>query len=216
MKIYRVFALFLFISTSAFAAESAYIDDHAKFLSEEDRHTYTAIAEELKSKTGFSLYLHTSNSEDEYPEATAKLICDSLDGNLRALIYIDLNGAHRAVAKSASAEDLLSKPLVERLAQKSLLPQFRKDAHAKGILLFEAELAKSVARSKDVRLNVRMPKADDNEMPTTAWVLIAIVFGSLIAAFVYFSKQNSKAKRRQKIRDFGGFPHQKFDSGFGN
>lgn len=219
MKIKLFILLSLAFSGLLFALNPEnFIDDRGKFLSESERNAYSAIALELYQKTGFALYLYTA--EGEVPDATA--LADSLCANetgkdsLRALILIDGNAKGRAFRTTVPASRWISSAAAERLAQKFLLPEFRREAFGHGILVFEAEVAKNVARLNDVRLQSPMPRPTKDGIPAMAWFLIVVVLASVIIAYAYFVRQGAEAKKRGRIREFGGFPHQGFNSGFGD
>ncbi len=218
MTVKRFLSLFLFLAVSLFAAPKNFIDDFGKFLSENERNSYLAIAEELHEKTGFSLYLYTASGEVRNAAAFADSLCrEYAEGDsLRAVIFLDGSAHNRAFKMSPEAAKWISSDAAERLAQKYLLPEFRQENYGHGILVFGAEISKNVARLKDVRLQSPMPRPTNNGIPAMAWFLIFIVLASVIIAYAYFVRQSSQAKRRGKIRDFGGFPHQKFNSGFGD
>lgn len=218
MTVKRFLPLFLFLAVSLFAAPKNFIDDFGKFLSENERNSYLAIAEELHEKTGFSLYLYTASGEVRDAAAFADSLCrEYAEGDsLRAVIFLDGSAHNRAFKMSPEAAKWISSDAAERLAQKYLLPEFRQENYGHGILVFGAEISKNVARLKDVRLQSPMPRPTNNGIPAMAWFLIFIVLASVIIAYAYFVRQSSQAKRRGKIRDFGGFPHQKFNSGFGD
>lgn len=213
-----IFCLFLFAtSLFAFSPEKSFIEDRAKFLSEDERKTYTAIATELHDRIGFSLYLYTAESEVRDP----KRFTDSLQNaasetdSLSAFFFVDGTARFRAFSCAPATQKFISADAAESIAQKVLLPEFRKGNPGLGILLFEAEVAKNVARMNDIRLKTPLPRPTKEGIPTVAWVLIFAVIAVVIVAYAYFAKQASEAKRREKIREFGGFPHQTFDSGFG-
>lgn len=218
MNVKRFLPLFLFLAVSLFAAPKNFIEDFGKFLSENERNSYLAIAEELHEKTGFSLYLYTASGEVREAAAFADSLCrEYAEGDsLRAVIFLDGSAHNRAFKMSPEAAKWISSDAAERLAQKYLLPEFRQENYGHGILVFGAEISKNVARLKDVRLQSPMPRPTNNGIPAMAWFLIFIVLASVIIAYAYFVRQSSQAKRRGKIRDFGGFPHQKFNSGFGD
>lgn len=218
MTVKRFLPLFLFLAVSLFAAPKNFIDDFGKFLSENERNSYLAIAEELHEKTGFSLYLYTASGEVRDAAAFADSLCrEYAEGDsLCAVIFLDGSAHNRAFKMSPEAAKWISSDAAERLAQKYLLPEFRQENYGHGILVFGAEISKNVARLKDVRLQSPMPRPTNNGIPAMAWFLIFIVLASVIIAYAYFVRQSSQAKRRGKIRDFGGFPHQKFNSGFGD
>lgn len=218
MNVKRFLPLFLFLAVSLFAAPKNFIEDFGKFLSENERNSYLAIAEELHEKTGFSLYLYTASGEVREAAAFADSLCrEYAEGDsLRAVIFLDGSVHNRAFKMSPEAAKWISSDAAERLAQKYLLPEFRQENYGHGILVFGAEISKNVARLKDVRLQSPMPRPTNNGIPAMAWFLIFIVLASVIIAYAYFVRQSSQAKRRGKIRDFGGFPHQKFNSGFGD
>lgn len=218
MTVKRFLPLFLFLAVSLFAAPKNFIDDFGKFLSENERNSYLAIAEELHEKTGFSLYLYTASGEVRDAAAFADSLCrEYAEGDsLRAVIFLDGSAHNRAFKMSPEAAKWISSDAAERLAQKYLLPEFRQENYGHGILVFGAEISKNVARLKDVRLQSPMPRPTNNGIPAMAWFLIFIVIASVVIAYAYFVRQSSQAKRRGKIRDFGGFPHQKFNSGFGD
>lgn len=218
MTVKRFLSLFLFLAVSLFAAPKNFIDDFGKFLSENERNSYLAIAEELHEKIGFSLYLYTASGEVRNAAAFADSLCrEYAEGDsLRAVIFLDGSAHNRAFKMSPEAAKWISSDAAERLAQKYLLPEFRQENYGHGILVFGAEISKNVARLKDVRLQSPMPRPTNNGIPAMAWFLIFIVLASVIIAYAYFVRQSSQAKRRGKIRDFGGFPHQKFNSGFGD
>ncbi|MBP5246859.1 MAG: TPM domain-containing protein [Fibrobacter sp.] len=201
----------------AFSPEESPIDDRAKFLTEEERATFETYASELFEKTHFSLYLYTASSEVRNPKPLADSLCQSgmENDSLRAVIFIDGSSHFRYLAASPAAQKFISDEKAERLAQKFLLPEFRKDRYGQGIIVFGAELAKTVARWNDVRLQSRLPRPSKDGLPGIAWFLMIAVLAAVLIAFAYFARQNLRAKRRSKIREFGGFPHQKLDSGFG-
>ncbi len=219
MKVKRFLSLLFVFTISLFAGEPRnFIEDFGKFLSENERNSYLAIAEELHEKTGFSLYLYTASGEIRDAAAFADSLCrEYAEGDsLRAVIFLDGSAHNRAFKMSPEAAKWISSDAAERLAQKYLLPEFRQENYGHGILVFGAEISKNVARLKDVRLQSPMPRPTNNGIPAMAWFLIFIVLASVIVAYAYFVRQSSQAKRRGKIRDFGGFPHQKFNSGFGD
>lgn len=218
MTVKRFLPLFLFLAVSLFAAPKNFIDDFGKFLSENERNSYLAIAEELHEKTGFSLYLYTASGEVRDAAAFADSLCrEYAEGDsLRAVIFLDGSAHNRAFKMSPEAAKWISSDAAERLAQKYLLPEFRQENYGYGILVFGAEISKNVARLKDVRLQSPMPRPTNNGIPAMAWFLIFIVLASVVIAYAYFVRQSSQAKRRGKVRNFGGFPHQKFNSGFGD
>ncbi|MCR5027737.1 MAG: TPM domain-containing protein [Fibrobacter sp.] len=210
---FLAFALPLF----AFSQAESPIDDRAKFLSEKERSSFTAYVDELYDKTHFSLYLYTASSEvrDPKPMADSLLNAGLEHDSLRAVIFVDGSSHYRYLSISPAAQKFISNATAERLAQKYLLPEFRKDRYGQGIIVFGAELAKNVARLNDVRLQSRLPRPTKDGLPGIAWFLILAVVATVIIAFAYFVRQSHRAARREQIRKFGGFPHQKFDSGFG-
>lgn len=210
---FLAFALPLF----AFSQAESPIDDRAKFLSEKERSSFTAYVDELYDKTHFSLYLYTASSEvrDPKPMADSLLNAGLENDSLRAVIFVDGSSHYRYLSISPAAQKFISNATAERLAQKYLLPEFRKDRYGQGIIVFGAELAKNVARLNDVRLQSRLPRPTKDGLPGIAWFLILAVVATVIIAFAYFVRQSHRAARREQIRKFGGFPHQKFDSGFG-
>lgn len=215
----RLLALFLVLTVSLLADEQKnFIEDFGKFLSENERNSYLAIVEELHAKTGFSLYLYTASGEVRDAAAFADSLCreKTKENSLLAVIFFDGSAHHRAFKMSPEAVKWISPDAAERLAQKYLLPEFRKENYGHGILVFGAELSKNVARLNDVRLLSPMPRPTEDGIPTMAWILIFIVLAAVVIAYAYFVRQSSQAERRGKIRDFGGFPHQKFNSGFGD
>lgn len=210
---FLAFALPLF----AFSQAESSIDDRAKFLSEQERSSFTAYVDELYEKTHFSLYLYTASSEvrDPKPLADSLLNAGLENDSLRAVIFVDGTSHYRYLSISPAAQKFISNAVAERLAQKYLLPEFRKDRYGQGIIVFGAELAKNVARLHDVRLQSRLPRPTKDGLPGIAWFLILAVVVTVIIAFTYFARQSRRAARREQIREFGGFPHPKFDSGFG-
>lgn len=218
MNVKRFLPLFFVFVIPLFAREPGnFIEDFGKFLSENERSTYLTIAEELHAKTGFSLYLYTASGEVRDASAFADSLCrDNLEkDSLRAVIFLDGSARNRTFKASPLASKWISPDVAERLAQKYLLPEFRRENYGHGILMFGAEISKNVARLNDIRLQSSMPRPTDNGIPTAAWFLIFIVLASVVVAYAYFVRQSSKARKREKAREFGGFPHQKFDSGFG-
>ena len=201
----------------AFSQEESPIDDRAKFLSEEERASFEAYADELYEKTHFSLYLYTADSKISDPKPIADSLCQVgvENDSLRAVIFIDGSSHFRYLSTSQSAKRFISEKTAERLAQKFLLPEFRKDRYGQGIIVFGAELAKTVARWNDVRLQSRLPRPSKDGLPGVAWFLMIAVLAAVLFAFAYFARQSHIAKRRERIREFGGFPHHKLDSGFG-
>ncbi len=219
MKVKKFLPLFLFLAISLFAdSPKNFIEDFGKFLSENERNSYLAIAEELHEKTGFSLYLYTAREEVRDAAAFADSLCRESreEDSLRAVVFLDGSAHNRAFKMSPAASKWISSAVAERLAQKYLLPEFRKENYGHGILVFSAEVSKHIARLNDVRLLSPMPRPTNDGIPTMAWFLIFIVLAAVVIAFAYFVRQSSQAKRRGKVRDFGGFPHQKFNSGFGD
>ncbi len=211
-------SLFLFAtSLFAFSPEKSFVDDRAKFLSEEERKTFAAIATELHDRIGFSLYLYTAETEVREPKRFADSLRNAAFNadSLSAVFFVDGSARFRAFSCAPAIQKFLSADAAESIAQKVLLPEFRKGNPGLGILLFEAEVAKTVARMNDVRLKTPLPRPTKEGIPTVAWFLIFAVIAVVIVAYAYFSKQAAEAKRREKIREFGGFPHQTFDSGFG-
>ncbi len=219
MKLKKILFFWIAFTTTlfAFSQEESPIDDRAKFLSEEERASFEAYAGELYEKTHFSLYLYTDDSEVRNPEPFADSLCQAgvQRDSLRAVIFIDGSSHYRYLATSPAAKKFISKEMAERLAQKYLLPEFRKDRYGQGIIVFGAELAKNVARLNDVRLSSRLPRPSKDGLPGIAWFLMIAVLATILVAFAYFARQSHRAKRREKIREFGGFPHHKMDSGFG-
>lgn len=214
----RTIFFFLILVCAIFAKpfEDGFVEDHAKFLSEDERAAFERIAGELRERVGFSIYIYSADDEVLDPAAAADSICGEAAGDsARAVIFVDRTARFRAFALSQAAEKFLSKESAERLAQKFLLPEFRKDHYGNGLILLGAEMAKNVARWHDVRLESPMPRPSENGLPTIAWILILAVAGAVIVAYAYFVRQAKLASRRDRIREFGGFPHQKFNSGFG-
>jgi len=211
------FLLTITATLFAFSQEESPIDDRAKFLSEEERISFETYAKELYEKTHFSIYLYTENSEVQNPKHFADSLCNAgvQEDSLRAVIFIDGSSHYRYLATSSAAKKMISDEAAERLAQKYLLPEFRKDRYGQGIIVFGAELAKNVARWNDIRLNSRLPRPSKDGLPGIAWFLMIAVLAAILVAFAYFARQSHRAKRREKIREFGGFPHHKMDSGFG-
>lgn len=212
------FFLFLISFSTIFAKpfEHAFVEDYAKFLSEEERNAFEQIAVELHERTGFSVLIYSADVDVPDPASYADSICREASGDsARAVIFVDKTARFRAFALTPVAERFVSKESAERLAQKFMLPEFRKDLYGKGLILLGAEIAKNVARWHDVRLQAPMPRPSKNGLPGIAWVLIVAVFGAVIVAYAYFVRQEKLASRRDRIREFGGFPHQKFNSGFG-
>lgn len=216
IEIFLFSVLLLACSLFSFPPED-FVEDNGKFLAENQRSVYRSIAMELREKTGFSLYLYTADENVQNAGALADSLCElgEAGDSLRAVVFLDASGNHRAFKASPHAKKWISDEAVERLAQKYLLPEFRKENAGNGILLFCAEVAKNVARLNDVRLQAPMPRPSKDGIPTVAWLLLFAVFAAVIIAYAYFVRQSAQAKKRSKIREFGGFPHQKFDSGFG-
>lgn len=215
MRLLPILLLFV-VSLFGFAPDGDPIDDRAYFLSEKERLTYRQFTEELRNKTGFSLYLYTAASRISNVKLLADSLCRDEMGNdtLRAVILIDSSAHSRYISISPAASRFVSENVAERLAQKYLLPEFRKDRFGHGILVFAAELSKNVARLHDVKLATPLPRPSKDGIPAIAWLLIAAVFILVVGAYIYFVRQGSRVQKRQAIRDFGKFPHQKFDSGF--
>ncbi len=216
MKLFPIALLCLSASFAAILPED-FILDRAKLLSEEERKSYSAIANELQAKTGFSLYLFTADSEVQDPaRITDSLLQTAEERNpVCAVLFLDASARHRGFSLSNDAQKSFSKNAAESNAQKFMLPEFRKGRYGFGILLFEAEAAKHVARMHDVRLQVPLPQPEKDGIPTIAWILIFAVAATVVIAYAYFSKQASRAKQRERFREFGGFPHDGFNSGFG-
>ncbi len=218
MKLKFFLSALLFYASSLLAVTPGiFVEDFGKFLSESERGVYLAIAEELHEKTGFSLYLYTAGENVRDASAFADSLCrENLEkDSLRAVVFLDASAHSRSFRISPEASKWISPDVAERLAQRYLLPEFRKENYGKGLLLFGAELSKNVARLNDVRLLSPMPRPTEDGIPKAACILIFIVVASVVIAYAYFVRQSSQAKRRGKIRDFGGFPRQKFNSGFG-
>lgn len=215
----KFFFIALFCFSASFAALSPedFILDRAKLLSEEERTSYSAIAGELHAKTGFSLYLFTAESEVLEPTRVADSLLQTAAGedSIRAVLFLDISTRHRGFSLSNAAQKFFSKDAAESNAQKFMLPEFRKGRYGFGILLFEAEAAKHVARMHDVRLQVPLPQPEKDGIPTIAWILILAVAATVIIAYAYFSRQAALARQREGFREFGGFPHDGFNSGFG-
>lgn len=205
------------VSLFAFAPSASPVDDRAGFFSEKERATFEEFTRELYSRTGFSLYLFTADKEIAQVKSLADSLCESgaTEDSLRAVIVIDGSTHSRAFAISPAAKKFLSDETAERLLQKFLLPEFRKDRYGYGILVFSAEIAKYIARLNDVRLTTPLPRPSKDGIPPIAWFLIFAVVASVVIAYAYFVRQSKRAKRRERSRDFGGFPHSRFDSGFG-
>lgn len=216
IKIFLLSVLLFACSLFSWAPED-FVEDNGKFLSENQRTVYRSIAGELREKTGFSLYLYTAGENVRNAGALADSLCDAGEANdsLRAVVVLDVSGNHRAFKASPLAEKWISDAAAERLAQKYLLPELRRENTGNGILLFCAEVAKNVARLNDVRLQAQMPRPSKDGIPTVAWFLLFAVFSAVIIAYAYFVRQSAQARKRAKVREFGGFPHQKFDFGFG-
>ncbi len=218
VKLKFFLSVFLLLAPSLFAVTpGTFVEDFGKFLSESERSAYLAIAKELHEKTGFSLYLYTSGENVREASAFADSLCrENLEeDSLRAVVFLDASAHNRSFRISPKAARWISPDVAERLAQKYLLPEFRKENYGHGVLMFGAELSKTIARLNDVRLLSPMPRPTEDGIPKAACILIFIVIASVVIAYAYFVRQTSQAKRRGKIRDFGGFPHQKFNSGFG-
>ncbi len=210
-------ALLLYASSLLAVTPGIFVEDFGKFLSDGERSVYLAVAEELHEKTGFSLYLYTAGENVRDASAFADSLCkENLEeDSLRAVIFLDASAHNRSFGISPEASKWISPEAAERLAQKYLLPEFRRENYGQGILVFGAEVSKNIARLNDVRLQSPMQRPTDDGIPRAACILILIVIASVVIAYAYFVRQSARAKRRGKIRDFGGFPHQKFNSGFG-
>ena len=95
---FLAFALPLF----AFSQAESSIDDRAKFLSEQERSSFTAYVDELYEKTHFSLYLYTASSEvrDPKPIADSLLNAGLENDSLRAVIFVDGTSHYRYLSIS--------------------------------------------------------------------------------------------------------------------
>ena len=102
---FLAFALPLF----AFSQAESSIDDRAKFLSEQERSSFTAYVDELYEKTHFSLYLYTASSEvrDPKPIADSLLNAGLENDSLRAVIFVDGTSHYRYLSISPAAQKFI-------------------------------------------------------------------------------------------------------------
>lgn len=155
----------LFCAASALYAKAipprpqgSYVYDENRMLSAEETRTFNVIAEELYRKTGVGVAAALFQSIDgEDPRNFAVSIANSWQigskGKDGILIFVALDERRRSVETGYNVEPILPDALVERIQQKTLVPNFRQAKYGQGILQLENELALQVAGYYNVKLD---------------------------------------------------------------
>lgn len=194
--------------------------DDAGLLDEKSKQSIDAFAADLFAQTGFALgvAIYKDIGETDYREAalaTAQNWGLGVKGqDEAALVFVALAQRRRSIEVGYGAEGYLPDVLVERLQQGTLVPAFREQKYAQGIVNAVAAIAQVVAKQKNVQLpSIEQARAQRQKLaPAKQKKEISPLFLLLFLALFVFV-----ASRR---RSHGGFmipPHLGgFGGGFGS
>lgn len=220
-------ALFVMIFTTAVLAapsfpkptDRKYVNDYVKLLPEDAKNKIVQIGDELYRKTGAEATVvvvsTTGNmSIEEYANELFRAWgIGNKDKNNGVLLLVALNDRKMRIEVGYGLEGILPDGKTGRIRDEHIIPYFKKDNYAEGIILGYNVICNEVAKEYNVQLNgtsnVQLSEGNNGIPVDLIWIIIV-----LMVIFSRFMFRKGRY-RRPPFGGFGGFGGPGSTGGFG-
>lgn len=223
-------ALFVMIFTTAVLAapsfpkptDRKYVNDYVKLLPEDAKNKIVQIGDELYKKTGAEATVVVVSTTDnmsieEYANELFRAWgIGNKDKNNGVLLLVALNDRKMRIEVGYGLEGILPDGKTGRIRDEYIIPYFKKDNYAEGIILGYNVICNEVAKEYNVQLNgtsnVQLSEGNSGDSGISVDVLWIIIV--LLVIFSRFMFRKGRY-RRPPFGGFGGFGGPGSTGGFG-
>jgi len=167
---------------------NTYINDYAHVIPDAQKQQMSAVSQELREKTGAVIVIVTLPSLEggSLEDFSVKLahgwgIGEKDQG---VLILFALKDRNVRIEVGYGLEHIINDAKAGRIVRENMVPYFKQQAYASGLLNGEAQIALLIAKSKGVQLT-RNPKLYQRNTPQEK-SLVSKIFGMIFFIFMVF------------------------------